>query len=40
MGGMIAQILAARYPDKVEKLGLMFTSNNQPLLPSFSKTAV
>lgn len=30
---MIAQILAARYPDKVEKLGLMFTSNNQPLLP-------
>ena len=33
MGGMIAQILAARYPDKVEKLGLMFTSNNQPLLP-------
>ncbi|MEN8381286.1 esterase EstB [Acinetobacter radioresistens] len=33
MGGMIAQILAARYPDKVEKLGLMFSSNNQPLLP-------
>ncbi len=33
MGGMIAQILAAKYPDKVDKLGLMFTSNNQPLLP-------
>ncbi len=34
MGGMIAQILAARYPDKVSKLALLFTSNNQPLLPS------
>lgn len=33
MGGMIAQILAARYPDKVKKLGLLFTSNNQPMLP-------
>ncbi len=33
MGGMIAQILAAQYPEKVDKLGLLFTSNNQPLLP-------
>ncbi|ENV35135.1 alpha/beta fold hydrolase [Acinetobacter gerneri] len=33
MGGMISQILAAKYPEKIEKLGLMFTSNNQPLLP-------
>lgn len=33
MGGMIAQILAAKYPEKVAKLGLLFTSNNQPLLP-------
>lgn len=33
MGGMIGQILAARHPQKVKKLGLMFTSNNQPLLP-------
>lgn len=33
MGGMIAQILAARYPDKVESLGLLFTSNNRALLP-------
>lgn len=33
MGGMIAQILAARYPDKVRKLALLFTSNNQPFLP-------
>lgn len=33
MGGMIAQILAAKYPKKVKKLGLLFTSNNQPFLP-------
>lgn len=33
MGGMIAQILAAKYPKKVAKLGLLFTSNNQPMLP-------
>lgn len=34
MGGMIAQIVAAKYPEKVNKLGLLFTSNNQPLLPA------
>ena len=33
MGGMIAQIVAARYPDKVHNLSLLFTSNIQPLLP-------
>ncbi len=33
MGGMISQILASRYPDKIKKLGLLFTSNNQPFLP-------
>ena len=33
MGGMIAQILAAQYPDKVKNLGLLFTSNNRALLP-------
>ena len=33
MGGMIAQILSAKYPDKIDKMGLLFTSNNQPLLP-------
>lgn len=33
MGGMIAQILAAQYPQKVERLGLLFTSNNQRFLP-------
>lgn len=38
MGGMIAQILAAKYPDKVGKLGLLFTSNNQPYLtPPYPK---
>lgn len=33
MGGMIAQIVAAKYPQKIKRLGLLFTSNNQPLLP-------
>lgn len=33
LGGMIAQILTARHPDKVSTLGLLFTSNNQPFLP-------
>ncbi len=33
MGGMIAQILAAYYPEKVETLNLLFTSNNRALLP-------
>lgn len=33
MGGMIAQILASRYPEKVQTLGLLFTSNNRALLP-------
>ncbi|WP_139852675.1 alpha/beta fold hydrolase [Acinetobacter pullicarnis] len=38
MGGMIAQILAAKHPDKIGKLGLLFTSNNQPfLMPPFPK---
>lgn len=33
MGGMIAQILAAHYPEKVESLNLLFTSNNRAFLP-------
>lgn len=34
MGGMIAQILAANYPERVLRLGLLSTSNNRPLLPA------
>ncbi|NHB58895.1 alpha/beta fold hydrolase [Acinetobacter shaoyimingii] len=33
MGGMIAQIFAAKHPEKVDKVALLFTSNNQPFLP-------
>lgn len=33
MGGMIAQIFAARYPHRTKTLGVIFSSNNQPLLP-------
>jgi pimeloyl-ACP methyl ester carboxylesterase len=33
MGGMISQILAARYPEKVASLGLLYTSNNRAFLP-------
>lgn len=33
MGGMISQIIAAKYPNRVLSLGILFSSNNQPLLP-------
>lgn len=33
MGGMIAQIFAARHPDRTAGLGIIFSSNNSPLLP-------
>ena len=33
MGGMIAQIFAARYPQRTGGLGIIFSSNNSPLLP-------
>jgi len=33
MGGMIAQLLAANYPEKVATLGLLFSSNNRAFLP-------
>ena len=33
MGGMIAQILAANWPQRVARLGILFSSTNQPLLP-------
>jgi pimeloyl-ACP methyl ester carboxylesterase len=33
MGGMIAQVVAARYRQRTRTLGVIFSSNNQPLLP-------
>ena len=33
MGGMIAQIFAARHPERTGGLGIIFSSNNSPLLP-------
>lgn len=33
MGGMIAQIIAAKYPERVLSLGVLFSSNNQAMLP-------
>ena len=33
MGGMVAQITAARYPHLIARLGLLFTTNNHPFLP-------
>jgi pimeloyl-ACP methyl ester carboxylesterase len=33
MGGMISQIIAAKYPDRVLSLNILFSSNNQALLP-------
>jgi pimeloyl-ACP methyl ester carboxylesterase len=33
MGGMIAQIFAAQYPERTAGLGIIFSSNNAPLLP-------
>jgi pimeloyl-ACP methyl ester carboxylesterase len=33
MGGMIAQIFAARHRDRTKTLAVIFSSNNQPLLP-------
>ena len=33
MGGMIAQVFAARFPHRTAGLGIIFSSNNSPLLP-------
>ncbi|GFG73159.1 alpha/beta fold hydrolase [Mycobacterium botniense] len=33
MGGMIAQIFAARFPQRTRSLAVIFSSNNRPLLP-------
>lgn len=33
MGGMIAQVFAAEYPERVRSVGILFSSNNQRFLP-------
>jgi pimeloyl-ACP methyl ester carboxylesterase len=33
MGGMIAQVFAAKFPNRTRSLGVLFTSNNRALLP-------
>src|SRR3954449_4564023 len=33
MGGMIAQIFAARFAERTKTLGILFSSNNQAFLP-------
>jgi pimeloyl-ACP methyl ester carboxylesterase len=40
MGGMIAQLLSARHPDRVISLGIFFSSTNQPLLPPPAPSAI
>lgn len=41
MGGMIAQILAAKYPEMVKGLGLLSTSSNKPMsVPPFPKQMI
>lgn len=40
MGGMIAQILAGKHSDRVLSLGVIFSSNNQPLLPPPAPSAI
>ncbi|MCX5041666.1 alpha/beta fold hydrolase [Aldersonia sp. NBC_00410] len=40
MGGMIAQVFAAEYPERVRSLGIVFSSTNQPLLPPPSVAAI
>jgi len=40
MGGMIAQIFAARFPERTKTLGVIFSSNNSPLLPPPAPSAL
>lgn len=40
MGGMIAQLLAAKHPDRISSLGIIFSSTNQPLLPPPAPSAI
>lgn len=40
MGGMIAQVFAARFPMRTKTLGIIFSSNNSPLLPPPAPSAL
>jgi pimeloyl-ACP methyl ester carboxylesterase len=40
MGGMIAQIIAGKYPERVHSLGVIFSSTNQALLPPPNPAAI
>lgn len=40
MGGMITQLFAAKYPERVRSVGIIFSSTNQPLLPPPSPAAI
>ena len=40
MGGMIAQLFAAKYPDRVRSLGIIFSSTNQAFLPPPKQAAL
>ncbi|MFZ5562199.1 MAG: alpha/beta fold hydrolase [Pseudomonadota bacterium] len=40
MGGMIAQILAGRYPERVLSLAVIFSSTNQAFLPPPAREAI
>lgn len=40
MGGMISQLIAAKYPERVLSLGILFSSTNQPLLPPPAPSAL
>jgi pimeloyl-ACP methyl ester carboxylesterase len=40
MGGMIAQVFAARFPTRTKTLGILFSSNNSPFLPPPAPSAL
>jgi pimeloyl-ACP methyl ester carboxylesterase len=40
MGGMIAEILAGKYPERVRSLAIIFSSTNQALLPPPAREAL
>jgi pimeloyl-ACP methyl ester carboxylesterase len=40
MGGMIAQVFAARFPERTKTLAVIFSSNNSPFLPPPAPSAL